>query len=138
MNPSDNSLVVYHDGSCPLCEREIAFFRRRVDRTAVLFEDVSLWTAGQGHDGLTAESAMARFHVRDTDGRLLSGARAFAALWRVTPGLRVAGRIGSFGPIAAVLEVAYRTFLRFRPALQRLAGAKACDATAGSCNRTTP
>ena len=111
-------LTVFHDGSCPLCRREIAFFRQRVAEEDVRFVDVSEEPSGLRDFGLDRERAMARFHV-ETGGRMLSGAAAFAALWRVTPGLRLLGRVAGVAPVTAVLERVYRGFLRVRPALQR-------------------
>lgn len=106
-------LTVYYDGSCPLCLREIAFYRRRADAR---FVDVSRPAALP--PDLSERDAMARFHVRDGE-RLVSGAAAFAALWRHTPGLRLAGRIGSLPGVRHALEFLYRAFLIVRPAIQR-------------------
>jgi len=134
-NTSRPPLEVYFDGSCPLCVREINFYRRRMDDDAsVRFVDVSpSSTAGRGDlpDDLDPETAMARFHVRDRDGRLLSGARAFAELWRAVPGWETLGRIGGLPGIRHVLEAAYRGFLLFRPGVQaivrRFDGGGDCD-----------
>ena len=79
--PSDNpELTVYFDGSCPLCRREIAFYRRLRGAERLQWLDVSAG-APLGQD-LSCEAAMRRFHVRDAQGRLLSGGAAFARLWR--------------------------------------------------------
>lgn len=130
------SLTIYHDGSCPLCQREIAFFRRRLEaQQEVQFTDVAApeWRAAPD---LTREQAMARFHVRDQDGNLLSGARAFIRLWRQTPGLRWAGWLATVPPLPWVLERAYRGFLKMRPWVQRrLGGATAPSCEAGACQR---
>jgi len=67
------------------------------------------------------EALLARLHARDTDGSLLSGAAAFAAMWRAIPLLRPLGVAARWRPLLAVMEFAYRGFLRVRPALQRLA-----------------
>jgi hypothetical protein len=45
---------------------------------------------------------------------LLSGAAAFAALWRVLPAWVRLGRIAAWPPVALVLEAAYRSFLKLR------------------------
>ena len=67
---------------------------------------------------------MARFHVRDADGTLVSGGAAISSLWRAMPGFRLLGRLTALRPIAWLIERAYRLFLKFRPRLQRLAAAK--------------
>jgi 3-demethoxyubiquinol 3-hydroxylase len=78
---------VLYDGACPLCRREIDLYRGLRSRTPVCFADVS--DAAQPLPrGTTREQLLARFHVRDADGRLLSGAQAFLALWDTLPGWR--------------------------------------------------
>jgi predicted DCC family thiol-disulfide oxidoreductase YuxK len=63
---------------------------------------------------------LARFHAREGD-RLLSGAAAFAAMWRAIPMLRPLGLLARNRLVLAGLERAYLVFLRWRPRLQRLA-----------------
>jgi predicted DCC family thiol-disulfide oxidoreductase YuxK len=52
--------------------------------------------------------------VRLADGALVSGAAAFLALWRQTPGFGLAGRLLSVRPVVAVLDLAYDGFLKLR------------------------
>ena len=75
-------LTVYFDGSCPLCRREIAIYQRLPQALSMAWVDVS---TGQDTGGLSCEAAMARFHVRDSQGRLFSGAAAFSVMWRLFP-----------------------------------------------------
>jgi len=64
---------------------------------------------------------MARFHVQDRDGQLLSGAAAFLALWAALPGWRWLALAGRLPGAAWLMERLYRLFLRWRPMLQRWA-----------------
>jgi predicted DCC family thiol-disulfide oxidoreductase YuxK len=70
---------------------------------------------------LSREALLARFHAQERDGPLVSGAAAFAAMWRAIPILAPFGHAARFGPIGWVFERLYRVFLRFRPRLQALA-----------------
>ena len=65
-------------------------------------------------------SLLARFHARERmggDGPLLSGAAAFAAMWRAIPVLRPLGLAARNQQVLRVLEMLYRVFLRVRPFL---------------------
>ena len=91
---------------------------RRLDRRgAIEFVDVTQ-TAAAACPVDPAEM-LARFHARE-DGRLLSGAAAFAAMWRAIPVLRPIGLAARTPWVLAALERLYVFFLRFRPRLQRL------------------
>lgn len=114
-------LTIYYDGSCPLCRREIAFYRRLPAAAQLDWVDVSAGNTPLDAD-LSCEAAMRRFHVRDNSkGQLLSGGAAFARLWRALPGWRVLGWCFAWPPLSWALEAAYRAFLPLRPRLQRWA-----------------
>jgi predicted DCC family thiol-disulfide oxidoreductase YuxK len=111
-------LLVWFDGDCPLCQREIALMRRLDRRRVIQFTDVS--RSGATDCPIDRAMLLARFHARE-DGRLLSGAAAFAAMWRAIPMLRPFGLMARNRLVLAALEQAYVAFLRMRPRLQRLA-----------------
>ena len=104
-------LQVYFDGGCPICAREIAFYRARPGAAGFAWIDVSREEPGPG---LTREAALARMHVRRPDGTLLSGAAAFAEMWQRMPGFTWLGRIVALPPMRVMAELAYRGFLRAR------------------------
>ncbi len=114
------SLTVLYDGACPLCRREIGVYRNLRSEEPVCFLDVNE-TALPLPPGTTREQLLARFHVRDRDGQLLSGAQAFLALWAALPGWRWLALLGRVPGASWVMERAYRLFLRGRPTLQRRA-----------------
>ena len=110
-------LVVWHDGACPLCRREIALMRRLDRRGAIDFIDVV--DLADASCPVSRADLLARFHALE-DGRLLSGAAAFAAMWRAIPSLRPLGLIARWRPALNMLEWLYVRFLKVRPHLQKL------------------
>jgi predicted DCC family thiol-disulfide oxidoreductase YuxK len=108
-------VTVWHDGGCPLCRREIALMRRLDRRGAIDFVDLG----GPGTCPLDRAEMLARFHAREDGGALLSGAAAFAAMWRAIPVLRPFGVFARHPPVSSLLERLYGRFLRVRPRLQR-------------------
>jgi len=110
-------LTIWFDGSCPLCTREIALMKRLDRRGAIDFIDVA--ASGVAECPVDRAELLARFHARE-NGVLLSGAGAFAAMWRAIPLLRPLGLLARIPIVLALLERCYVAFLRVRPRLQRL------------------
>lgn len=109
------TVTVWYDSGCPLCTREIAMMRRLDRRGAIEFVDALDPEAACPID---RAELLARFHAKE-DGRLLSGAAAFAAMWRAIPLLRPLGIMARWPVLDRLFEFAYRGFLRVRPRLQR-------------------
>ena len=113
--------TVYFDGSCPLCRAEIGYYRRKDQAGAICFVDVSESVASPPV-GITQQRAMERFHVRASDGRVLSGAAAFVEVWTRLPKWRWAARAASLPGALAALELGYRMFFPVRPFISRVFG----------------
>jgi len=113
---NEPQVTVWFDGGCPLCVREISLMRRLDRRQRIHFVDVS---EGATACPLDRDTLLARFHARE-NGRLVSGAEAFAAMWRAIPWLRPLGIAARNRLVLALLEKLYLGFLRLRPALQSL------------------
>lgn len=113
--------TVYFDGACALCRAEIGYYRRTDAAGDLCFIDVSEACAAPP-EGLTRAQVLARFHVRASDGRVLSGAAAFVEVWSRLPRWRWAARAASLPGVLTVLELGYRAFLPVRPFVSRLLG----------------
>ena len=117
----DGQTTVYFDGSCPLCSAEIRHYGAQEGSERLRFVDVTDNGSDLGPE-LAQNEAMARFHIRRPDGQLLSGARAFVAIWRVLPAWRWAARLASIPGVTPMMEAAYRMFLPVRPLLAACVG----------------
>jgi predicted DCC family thiol-disulfide oxidoreductase YuxK len=111
-----DKVVVWFDGSCPLCLREITLMRGLDRRGAIEFVDVA---DEASVCPISRADLLARFHARE-NGRVLSGAAAFAAMWRAIPMLRPLGLLARSPLVLKALERLYIAFLGVRPGLQRL------------------
>lgn len=114
----EGQVTVWHDGACPLCQREIGLMRRLDRNGAITFIDATAPDAEQTCP-LDPAVMLQKFHAEE-DGRLLTGAAAFAAMWRAIPVLRPFGLAARHPLILRGLEALYIRFLRLRPKLQRL------------------
>lgn len=110
------ALTVWFDGACPLCTAEIALMRRLDTNGAIDFVDVAVPDAVCPLD---RAELLSRFHAQEAGKPIVSGAAAFAAMWRAVPLLRPLGISAQFPPALWLLERAYRLFLRVRPAIVR-------------------
>jgi predicted DCC family thiol-disulfide oxidoreductase YuxK len=121
VEPERSDATVYFDGSCPLCRAEVGYYRSKDQAGALCFVDVSE-VGAVTPQGVTRQRAMERFHVCTSEGRVLSGAAAFVAVWTRLPGWRWAARAASLPGALTALELGYRIFLPVRPFISRLFG----------------
>ncbi len=108
-------MTVWYDGACPLCIREIALMRKLDRRDAITFTDISTPASTCPID---RQLMLERFHASE-NGRMLSGAAAFAAMWRAIPLLRPIGLLARAPAVLAILEALYLQFLKVRPHIQK-------------------
>ncbi len=114
-NQPNPAVTVWYDSECPMCIREINLMRRLDKRNAIDF--VEIQTAVGCPIG--TDELMKRFHAQERGEPVVSGAAAFAAMWRAIPILKPLGLLARFRPVLWVLERMYLGFLKIRPWLQR-------------------
>lgn len=111
-----NKVTIWYDNACPLCRREVALMRRLDRKGRIEFVDA---TDPAASCPLDRAAMLARFHAME-HGQLVSGAAAFAAMWRAIPLLWPLGTLARLPGALSILEWAYLKFLKHRPRLQRL------------------
>ncbi|RLW67846.1 MAG: hypothetical protein B6D71_15600 [gamma proteobacterium symbiont of Stewartia floridana] len=108
-------LRVWYDSECPLCRREIDLLKRLDSNQSIHFIKIE----GYSTLPMEKEQLLERLHAQQPDGEILSGAQAFAAIWRKLPALKMLGYVAQWKPAATFLEWLYGKFLKHRPAMQQ-------------------
>ena len=98
-----------------LCSKEIDTYRKASGAEELNWLDAANCDPSVLGDDLDGKAALARMHVRDEDGKLISGAAAFAAIWSRLPKTRWLGKLMGTRPVLWILEPAYTLFLKIRP-----------------------
>ncbi len=122
---TDTRPTMYYDGGCPLCRREVAHYRRIDHGERVRWLDIAQDPGELQALGVSLDEAMARLHVRDRSGRLVSGAWAFATIWAELPYYRWLARLLRALHLLPLLDLAYRRFADWR--FRRRCAEGACD-----------
>jgi predicted DCC family thiol-disulfide oxidoreductase YuxK len=120
-------LTVFFDGSCPICTKEINFYRTRTGAEFLSWIDVSDKGTDITSTNRSRQELLARFHVMRSDGKLISGGTAFAELWASLPGLTLFGKIFQIPGLSYIIDIGYDFFLILRPKLQLLFKKKCPD-----------
>ena len=111
-------VTVWWDSSCPLCTFEIDFMKKLDKDKAVNFIDLISTDNSTSACPIDKKEMLARFHAQETGKEIVTGAAAFAAVWRSIPATRWMGILAQNSRILSILESAYIWFLKYRPKLQ--------------------
>jgi len=123
--------VVWFDGSCPICRREVGHYRRIDRRSRINFIDLSHDPGLLNALGVATGEGMRRLHAMRSDGVIVDGAYAFAVIWNELPGYKWLAKLLYATCFLSALDRAYETFARWRLRRQcaRAGYTKPCRAT---------
>ena len=124
---SDAAITVFFDGQCPMCRREIDYYRRLPNLSPIEWVDIADDTTDTSKYGLDRNLAMIRFHVRDRQGQWHTGAWGFVELWRHLPGWRWLARVLTFSRLVPLADRVYARVTQWR--LQKKCISGACEQT---------
>jgi predicted DCC family thiol-disulfide oxidoreductase YuxK len=114
-------VIVYFDGKCPLCSREVAHYSDQVKGEPVSFVDIAADNFDAVQHGLDLARARQVLHVKVGD-EMLTGCDAAIAMWQAIPSYRWLSRLTRLPGIHGLADISYRIFALFLPYLQRRDG----------------
>ncbi len=114
MNSKDIKTIVFFDGQCGLCSKEIRFFKKLDAKKRIEWVDVNEDVELLHALGITYEQAMRKMHVLDNQGILRRGADAFLALWSELPYFKAITSLIHFSRTSYLLDRAYNGFADWR------------------------
>jgi len=106
--------IVFYDGGCPLCSKEIRHYKRITGADKLDWLDISDSKCKLDSFGIAYETAMARFHVLDASGQWQTGAWGFVELWSHLRGYRWLAKLISLTSTQALLDKIYTVFAQKR------------------------
>lgn len=106
--------VVFYDGSCPLCSREINHYRKLKGAENITWVDAATNAETLNRYGLSKDQAMARFHVLDKHGQWKTGAFGFAEMWAQLRAYRRVATLVTKLRLLPLMDIAYVKFAQWR------------------------
>ena len=103
-------ITVYYDDQCPLCTREINFYKRKIHSEGANWEAIS----NMNDDKIDKNKALEKLHVADSNGNLFIGADAFIEIWARVPKLSRFAKVMRIPIFNMFLDICYETFLFLR------------------------
>ncbi len=111
---SAQQLIVFYDGSCPLCSKEIRHYRKLKALQPVHWSDISQNRTLLKPFSINHDDAMRVLHVIDPKGNTVRGAAAFVCIWKALPGYRHLARTITALRLTAILDWGYHRFAGWR------------------------
>ena len=125
----ETKLVLYYDGQCPLCAREIRFMQRLNKKQLVAFQDLTTPDFDPSSLGLTREEMHRYIHAKRADGALLTGMSVFREAYGLL-GLGWLLAPTAWPLLRPVFDRLYLWFARNRVSIGKIFG-RNCDTSCG-------
>ena len=106
-------VLVYFDGACALCSREIEMLRRLDRRSRIRFVDIAAESFDPGTTGFSYEELMERIRGELPDGTPIEGVEVFRRLYSAV-GFGVLVSLTRIPGISHLLDLAYHAFAKNR------------------------
>lgn len=81
------TILVFYDGKCGLCRREIAHYQRIAPTGVFTWVDITVTPEPFTGRGFALQDGLRALHVEDASGHMHTGVGAFAVIWQHLPRL---------------------------------------------------
>lgn len=129
--------ILYYDGLCPLCSREINHYRKSAKADLIQFIDITSPDFEAQSEGLDPFKIHQSMHLKKANGEIVTGVDAFQEIWSTLPGYGWMAHLLEYRPVHKVAEWGYSVFAKLRPYLPRTKRQDAC-ADSPYCETRSP
>ncbi|WP_415896755.1 thiol-disulfide oxidoreductase DCC family protein [Neptuniibacter sp. QD57_21] len=106
--------IVFFDGGCPLCKKEIRHYQRVDTDNSIEWVDIHLNPELLSDHNIELNAAMERLHSISSDGKTITGVASFLLIWENLPRYkRIAGLLRAL-KLEPLLEFFYSRFAVWR------------------------
>ena len=118
-----NRFQVFFDGGCLVCSSEIEFYRRKKGAELIEWIDIQSGAFDADAEGVDRNEINRVFHVKDEQGRWITGVDAFIEIWNRIPSLNLLAISAKLPGSRMLMKIGYSVFVKIRPYLPRKASA---------------
>ncbi|MGV6810502.1 MAG: thiol-disulfide oxidoreductase DCC family protein [bacterium] len=106
--------TMFYDGGCPLCRKEVAHYIKLDHQQRIAWLDIHADPSVLEPYAISQAHAMQRLHALDREGKVQSGAWAFATIWADLPYYRHLATVVRTLRLLPLIDFAYRHFAKWR------------------------
>lgn len=111
---SHNKPIVFFDGSCPICEKEIRHYKSIDHRQKLQWIDISIETPLLNRHGVSYDDAMRKLHVVNTHCEIKMGIDGFIVIWQQRPKYCFLAKFIETSHLTKTLRFFYGIFAQWR------------------------
>lgn len=114
-NPTKlKKIIVFYDGKCGLCSREINYYKTVAAEGIFEWVDITLDTESFERLGFTKEEGLLALHAKDVDGQMHIGVDAFILIWCQLKQWSLFAKLIKLPFIKRIADLTYKQFANWR------------------------
>ena len=107
-------IKVMFDGKCPLCSKEINYYKRIAPPEVFDWLDIASNPELLKEFGISQITALKRLHVQNEKGEIKIGVDAFISIWRELSYWRILAWLVQLPLIHSLAQIIYNRFAEYR------------------------
>lgn len=113
MESEKTKMIVFFDGDCPICSKEVCYLKTKEKSKLVEFKDIAALDFDPGLFGKNKKELLSQIHAMMPDGSFIKGADVFRKLYFIL-GYKIFSRIISLPFIRQIIDFLYLVFAKYR------------------------
>ena len=107
-------IIVFYDGKCGLCSREIRHYIKIAPIDVFDWQDITISIDGLNRFGISKSKALKLLHAIDENGKVHVGLKAFLLIWKHLRRWKFLAKIVSLPLLYNIIDLVYRAFAGWR------------------------